>query len=129
RPVVLQPPPAGRGRASSRPVHRELELAPGAEVEPTGGIGANHELVRSYWPAERGTLPDHLLSGVPEATDGSGVALTREAGGAVVHPERMWHYPEGIPMPDGIWSRHGVRILPGPSSLWLDSAGERLPAP
>lgn len=129
RAEVLEPSPARRGQASSRRVLREVELAAGAVVVATGGIGANHELVRSYWPAERGTLPDHLLSGVPEATDGSGVALTREAGGAVVHPERMWHYPEGIPMPDGIWSRHGVRILPGPSSLWLDSAGERLPAP
>ncbi|WP_277050783.1 FAD-binding protein, partial [Ruania albidiflava] len=76
-----------------------------------------------------GTLPAQLLSGVPDSTDGSGLSLAREAGAAVVHADRMWHYPEGIPMPEGIWSRHGVRILPGPSSLWLDSKGQRLPAP
>jgi predicted oxidoreductase len=25
--------------------------------------------------------------------------------------------------------RHGIRILPGPSSLWLDATGKRLPVP
>src|SRR5262249_52631279 len=27
------------------------------------------------------------------------------------------------------WPRHGIRILPGPSSLWLDARGKRLPVP
>ena len=30
---------------------------------------------------------------------------------------------------DPIWPDHGIRILPAPSSLWLDASGKRLPAP
>lgn len=126
---VLAPTTARRGEPTSREVTDQVELAAGAVVIATGGIGANHDLVRSSWPEAAGTLPAQLLSGVPDSTDGSGLALATGAGAAVVHADRMWHYPEGIPMPEGIWSRHGVRILPGPSSLWLDSKGQRLPAP
>ena len=43
--------------------------------------------------------------------------------------DRMWHYTEGIHNWDPIWTRHGIRILPGPSSLWLDARGRRLPPP
>jgi len=28
-----------------------------------------------------------------------------------------------------IWSHHGIRILAGPSALWLDARGQRFPAP
>ena len=41
----------------------------------------------------------------------------------------MWHYVEGLRNWDPIWANHGIRILPGPSSLWLDATGQRLPAP
>ena len=41
----------------------------------------------------------------------------------------MWHYTEGIENWNPIWARHGIRILPGPSSLWLDARGKRLPVP
>ena len=41
----------------------------------------------------------------------------------------MWHYTEGIHNWDPIWPMHGIRILPGPSSLWLDATGKRLPVP
>jgi uncharacterized protein len=41
----------------------------------------------------------------------------------------MWHYTEGITNYDPIWPGHGIRILPGPSSLWLDASGKRLPGP
>jgi predicted oxidoreductase len=41
----------------------------------------------------------------------------------------MWHYTEGIANWDPVWTSHGIRILPGPSSLWLDATGERLPVP
>ncbi len=47
----------------------------------------------------------------------------------MINPDRMWHYTEGIENWDPIWPRHGIRILPGPSSLWLDATGRRLPAP
>jgi uncharacterized protein len=35
----------------------------------------------------------------------------------------------GHPNWDPIWDNHGIRILPGPSSMWFDAAGRRLPAP
>ena len=41
----------------------------------------------------------------------------------------MWHYVEGIRNWDPIWPGHGIRILPGPSSLWFDAIGRRLPVP
>ena len=47
----------------------------------------------------------------------------------MINRDRMWHYTEGIENWDPIWPRHGIRILPGPSSLWLDATGKRLPAP
>jgi hypothetical protein len=41
----------------------------------------------------------------------------------------MWHYVEGIKNWNPIWTAHAIRILPGPSSLWLDARGNRLPVP
>lgn len=116
-----------RGAPSTRNVVGTREIRAGAVIIASGGIGANHELVRELWPT--GTLPDEMLSGVPDSTDGSMMPVAQDAGAALVHTDRMWHYPEGITMHTPIWSRHGIRILPGPSSLWLDADGHRLPAP
>jgi predicted oxidoreductase len=41
----------------------------------------------------------------------------------------MWHYTEGVQNWAPIWTAHGIRILPGPSSLWIDALGNRIPAP
>jgi predicted oxidoreductase len=57
------------------------------------------------------------------------LTITQDAGAHVINPDRMWHYVEGLRNWDPIWADHGIRILPGPSSLWLDAAGNRLPAP
>jgi predicted oxidoreductase len=54
---------------------------------------------------------------------------TEAAGASVVNGDRMWHYTEGIANHSPVWARHGIRILPGPSSLWLDATGHRLPVP
>jgi hypothetical protein len=55
--------------------------------------------------------------------------VTANAGGRIIGADRMWHYPEGIVNHSPVWSRHGIRILSGPSPLWLDAHGRRLPAP
>ena len=47
----------------------------------------------------------------------------------MINPDRMWHYIEGMRNWDPIWTNHGIRIIPGPSSLWFDAVGRRLPAP
>jgi hypothetical protein len=57
------------------------------------------------------------------------LGITEAAGGTVINPDRMWHYTEGITNWNPIWPLHGIRILPGPSSLWLDARGQRLPVP
>ncbi|MDM7832380.1 FAD-binding dehydrogenase [Cellulomonas edaphi] len=126
---ILAPDGVPRAVRSSRDVVAPFELAAGSVVLATGGVGANHELVRSLWPSSAGRLPARMLSGVPDHVDGSGIEAARSAGAAVVHEDRMWHYPEGISDHTPVWSRHGIRILPGPSSLWLDADGHRFPVP
>ena len=129
RAEVLAPSDAERGAPSSRDVVGEVEIAASAVVVTSGGIGANHDLVRSRWPRSAGHLPARMLSGVPDSTDGLMIGVAADAGAALVHEDRMWHYPEGIANHSPVWTDHGIRILPGPSSLWLDADGNRLPAP
>jgi uncharacterized protein len=126
---LLAPDGAGRGIASSRTVTGEFELSAPAVIVTSGGIGGDPALVRRSWPARLGTPPAELLSGVPAHVDGRMLGITESAGGRIVNPDRMWHYTEGIENFAPIWPRHGIRILPGPSSLWLDALGRRLPPP
>lgn len=129
RGAVLAPDRCARGVSSNRDVAGEFELRASAVVIATGGIGGNHELVRRSWPERLGAPPKQMISGVPAHVDGRGIELVQAAGGAVINPDRMWHYTEGIRNWDPIWPMHGIRILPGPSSLWLDATGRRLPVP
>ncbi|NUS10869.1 MAG: FAD-binding dehydrogenase [Streptomyces sp.] len=126
---VLVPSDAARGTASSRETAGEFALRAQAVVVTSGGIGGNHDLVRAAWPERLGTPPKKLLSGVPAHVDGLMLGVAERAGASSVNGDRMWHYTEGIENWDPIWARHGIRILPGPSSLWLDATGKRLPVP
>ncbi|ROP40317.1 FAD-binding dehydrogenase [Saccharothrix texasensis] len=126
---VLEVSAAGRGEPSSRVVSGDFDLRAQAVVVTSGGIGANHEMVRRNWPARMGTPPEHMLSGVPDHVDGEMLRVVRDSGGEIINEDRMWHYPEGIANYAPVWNRHGIRILPGPSSLWLDATGSRLPIP
>ena len=125
----LVPSGTGRGEASGREVAGEFELRASAVIVTSGGIGGNHDLVRAQWPARLGTAPKSLLSGVPAHVDGRMLQITETAGARLINGDRMWHYTEGIVNYDPVWDKHGIRILPGPSSLWLDATGTRLPAP
>jgi predicted oxidoreductase len=129
RGTVLEPSDILRGQSSSRVKAGEFEIRAQAVVVTSGGIGGNHDLVRAAWPARLGTPPTRMVAGVPAHVDGRMVPITQAAGGAVINPDRMWHYVEGLQNWDPIWPNHGIRILPGPSSLWLDATGKRLPAP
>ncbi|MGC5189682.1 FAD-binding dehydrogenase [Streptomyces albidoflavus] len=126
---ILEPSTADRGRASSREVAGAFELRAQAVIVTSGGIGGNHDLVRRNWPERLGTPPKKLLSGVPAHVDGLMLDVAAEAGGNLINGDRMWHYTEGIENWNPIWARHGIRILPGPSSIWLDATGNRLPVP
>ena len=129
RGAVLEPSDAVRGAPSSRNVVGDFEFRGQAVIVASGGIGGNHELVRKYWPERMGRVPEQLLSGVPAHVDGRMLEISATAGASVINSDRMWHYTEGITNYDPIWPRHGIRILPGPSSLWLDATGKRLPVP
>jgi predicted oxidoreductase len=129
RGAVLEDSDAARGEASSRTEVAPFEIAAQAVVVTSGGIGGNHGLVRKNWPARLGPAPQRLLSGVPAHVDGHMLEATEAAGASVVNSDRMWHYTEGIANHSPVWARHGIRILPGPSSLWLDATGNRLPVP
>ncbi|MGZ4466343.1 MAG: FAD-binding dehydrogenase, partial [Nocardioides sp.] len=129
RGAVLEPSAVERGVASSREVVGDFELRAQATIVTSGGIGGNHDLVRKSWPARLGGPPASMVSGVPAHVDGRMIAITEATGARVINRDRMWHYVEGIRNWDPIWENHGIRILPGPSSLWLDATGARLPAP
>jgi predicted oxidoreductase len=126
---MLVPSAIDRGQPSSREVTGDFELHAQAVIVTSGGIGGDHDLVRQNWPARLGAPPQHLLSGVPAHVDGRMLGISQAAGAAVINPDRMWHYTEGIGNWNPIWPRHGIRILPGPSSLWLDARGGLLPGP
>jgi uncharacterized protein len=127
--AVLEPSSAARGTASSRTEVGEFALRAQAVIVTSGGIGANHDLVRANWPSRLGPAPKKMISGVPQHVDGRMLGIAEEAGGRVVNRDRMWHYTEGIRNWNPIWSRHGIRILAGPSSMWFDARGRRFPAP
>ncbi|AZM52359.1 FAD-binding dehydrogenase [Streptomyces sp. WAC 01529] len=126
---VLEPSGVERGKASSREVAGTFEFRAQAVIVTSGGIGGNHDLVRANWPERLGTPPEKMISGVPAHVDGKMLGIAESAGARLINRDRMWHYTEGIQNWNPIWERHGIRILPGPSSLWLDARGERLPVP
>lgn len=129
RGAMLVPSDAKRGEVSSREEISKFDYYAYATLITSGGIGANFDLVRKNWPERLGKAPRNMISGVPEHVDGRMLGITEKAGGRIVNRDRMWHYTEGIKNWNPIWKAHGIRILPGPSSLWLDAKGERLLAP
>jgi predicted oxidoreductase len=129
RGTLLEASDAARGVTSSRVAAGDFALRAQAVVVTSGGIGGNHDLVRANWPARLGIPPARMLSGVPAHVDGRMLAISEAAGARLVNRDRMWHYTEGLHNWAPIWPMHGIRILPGPSSMWLDALGRRLPAP
>lgn len=127
--AVLEPDSAERGKSSSRKVVGDFSLRAQAVIVASGGIGGNHDMVRQNWPKRLGEPPKFMISGVPEHVDGRMISITEAAGARLINRDRMWHYVEGIRNWNPIWPRHGIRILPGPSSMWFDATGKRLPPP
>ena len=126
---VLEPSSAARGTPSSRTVVGDFELRAPVVIVTSGGIGANQDLIRQNWPARLGPAPKFMVTGVPAHVDGRMLAITEQAGGRIVNRDRMWHYTEGLRNFAPIWPNHGVRILPGPSSMWFDATGKRFTPP
>ncbi|WP_042396898.1 FAD-binding dehydrogenase [Streptacidiphilus carbonis] len=129
RGTLLADDDSARGVASNRDPVGEFELNAQAVIVTSGGIGGNHDIVRQYWPERMGTPPTSMVTGVPAHVDGRMLDISAEAGARLVNRDRMWHYTEGVQNWDPIWAGHGIRILPGPSSMWFDALGRRLPDP
>ncbi len=127
--TVLAPDASARGVSSNREPVGACALRAQAVMIAAGGIGGNHEQVRRWWPERLGTPPATMLTGVPAHVDGRMLDIAAAAGARLVNRDRMWHYTEGIGNWDPIWPGHGIRILPGPSSMWFDAIGRRLPFP
>lgn len=126
---ILVPSSAARGQASSREVISDFEFQAQPVIVTSGGIGGNPDLIRKNWPPRLGKAPQNMISGVPDHVDGRMLEITENAGGRIVNRDRMWHYTEGIKNWNPIWSNHGIRILPGPSSIWIDAKGNRFQTP
>ena len=129
RGTVLAPDTTARGAASHRDVIADFELRAPAVIVASGGIGGNHDLVRQFWPDRLGTPPRNMVTGVPAYVDGRMLGIAEGAGARLVNRDRMWHYTEGVRNWAPVWPGHAIRILPGPSPLWLDALGRRLPPP
>ncbi|MEV7285178.1 FAD-binding dehydrogenase [Streptomyces sp. NPDC093252] len=129
RGTLLAPDDAPRGVPSGRETAGEFAFTAQAVIVTSGGIGADHDIVRRHWPARLGTPPARMITGVPAYVDGRMLDISAEAGVRLVNRDRMWHYTEGVRNWDPIWPGHGIRILPGPSSMWFDALGRRLPEP
>ncbi|KAF2671859.1 putative oxidoreductase [Microthyrium microscopicum] len=128
---ILEESSVERGVASSRTVVDSFEYRGRAVVVTSGGIGANVELIKEMWPVERmgGKVPSTFVTGVPAHVDGRMIKIAEEVGASVVNKDRMWHYTEGMNNWNSIWPNHGIRVIPGPSSIWLDAFGKRLEPP
>lgn len=126
---ILKPSEAERGEPSNREIIDQFKLDTPYLIITTGGIGANHELIKKNWPRRLGKAPETMIQGVPDSTDGKMLGISETAGVKLVNKDRMWHYTEGIINHTPIWNNHGIRIIPGPSSLWFDALGNRLTAP
>lgn len=126
---ILEPSDVNRGEPSSREIIDTFAYDVDDLVISTGGIGANHDMIKKNWPKYLGTPPKYMIQGVPDSTDGKMIELSETLGVNIVNKDRMWHYTEGIHNHSPIWSKHGIRIIPGPSSIWLDAKGNRMSAP
>ncbi|MXU66599.1 FAD-binding dehydrogenase [Oceanomicrobium pacificus] len=127
---VLADDEARRGASTNRDVTGRFDIAADATLVSSGGIGGSLDLVRQNWPSDDlGPAPARMVAGVPDFVDGAMIGIARDAGAGIINADRMWHYTEGLQNWDPIWPNHGIRILPGPSSLWFDALGVRMEAP
>ncbi|MBM2291408.1 FAD-binding dehydrogenase [Sulfitobacter pseudonitzschiae] len=128
--TVLADDTAPRGASTNRDAVGDFAFKAASVIVTSGGIGGNFEMVRKAWPTARlGPAPKEMIAGVPAHVDGRMIAISEQAGGQVINGDRMWHYTEGVKNWDPIWPAHGIRILPGPSSMWFDATGKRFAPP
>ncbi|MFE1000424.1 FAD-binding dehydrogenase [Streptomyces mutabilis] len=129
RGTVLAEDHSPRGVASNRDAVGEFELTARAVIVTSGGIGGDHDIVRRHWPERLGTPPAEMVTGVPAYVDGRMLDISAEAGAGGGIRGGRGAVPGGGGSGGAIWAGGGIRILPGPSSMWFDALGRRLPEP
>lgn len=129
RGAVLAPDASPRGTTSNRNILSDFDFGAQAVILTTGGIGGDQDSVRRYWPPRMGSAPKSMITGAPAYVDGRMLDIAARSGVRLVNRDRMWHYTEGVQNWNPVWPGHAIRILPGPSSMWFDALGRRLPHP
>ena len=127
---ILASDAKARGEKTNRDIESDFEIYAPSVFVTSGGFGGNFDLVRKAWPKDRlGKPPEKMVAGVPFHVDGRMLDISKKAGAQIKNIDRMWHYTEGVQNWDPIWPQHGIRILPGPSSMWFDAEGNRFDQP
>ncbi|MEO0749048.1 MAG: FAD-binding dehydrogenase [Pseudomonadota bacterium] len=128
--TVLADDDAPRGAKTNRDKVGTFSFSADTVIVTSGGIGGDLERVRRAWPVDQlGPVPERMVCGVPAHVDGRMLDVTEAAGASLINGDRLWTYTEGVQNWDPIWPNHGIRILPGPSSMWFDARGNRLSPP
>ena len=105
--------------------HEEFEIESCVTVIASGGINGNIEKVRQNWPSGW-PLPDTILNGSHQFSDGMMHDATAKAGGNITHLDWQWNYAAGIRHPNPSLPDHGLSLIPPKSALWLDAFGRRI---
>ena len=128
--TILADDDAPRGAKTNRDKVGTFSFSADTVIVTSGGIGGDLERVRRAWPTDQlGPVPERMVCGVPAHVDGRMLDVTEAAGASLINGDRLWTYTEGVQNWDPIWPNHGIRILPGPSSMWFDARGNRLSPP
>lgn len=109
-------------KPSNRDVAGSFDLSAQAVVITSGGIGGNHDIVRRYWRMGTAEVDGHHVDGRMLDIARTAVSVWSTTGSYVALHRRVQNW-------DPIWPSHAIRILPGPSSMWFDALGRRLPQP
>lgn len=126
---ILENATQTRGAPSTQTEIGEFTARASAVLLATGGVGGNPTLVRELFTQSFGNFPDEMLCGNPAHVTGKMLGVAKAAGANVVNQNRLWFYPDGVTNVNPIWPDHGIHLNTGPSALWLEGSGQRMPPP
>lgn len=108
----------------------DFEVRADATVIASGGFTGNIDKIREHWPTDVWhQVPEDLLIGVWETSDGAMHDRAVELGAALTNMENMWVYVAGVTNWAGDHDRHGLSLIPMKSALWMRGDGRRFDPP